>query len=117
MVGSSAVTYSNTAKQRWAGVDAQALEKYGAVSETVARQMASGVRSAAKVEWGGAATGIAGPTGGNEQNPVGTVYLAVSGPGVDVVERHNYPAFDRERVRRAATWGLMDLLRRKIAAG
>jgi nicotinamide-nucleotide amidase len=110
---SSAVTYTESAKQRWACVEAQALEKHGAVSEVVARQMAQGVRAAAGVEWGASVTGFAGPGGGTEANPVGTVYLGVSGPGVDVVERQFWP-FDRERVRRAAAWGLMDLLRKKL---
>ncbi len=108
---SSAVTYSESAKQRWAGVSAEALAKHGAVSEVVARQMAQGVRAAAAVEWGGAVTGFAGPTGGTAADPVGTVYLAVAGPGVDVVKREYWP-YDRELVRRAAAWGLMDLLRR-----
>ncbi|MBL8950461.1 MAG: CinA family nicotinamide mononucleotide deamidase-related protein [Myxococcaceae bacterium] len=110
---SSAVVYSESAKQRWAGVSAAALAEHGAVSEGVALELAAGVRAAAGVEWGGAVTGFAGPTGGTAKDPVGTVYLAVCGPGVDAVERHYWP-FDRERVRRAAAWGLMDLLRRKV---
>ncbi|MBK7863659.1 MAG: nicotinamide-nucleotide amidohydrolase family protein [Archangiaceae bacterium] len=61
---SSAVTYAESAKVRWVGVTAEALERHGAVSEAVARQMARGVREAAKVEWGGAVTGFAGPSGG-----------------------------------------------------
>jgi len=111
---SSAVTYTESAKQRWAGVSASALAEHGAVSEVVARQMAAGVRAAAGVEWGGAVTGYAGPAGGTASDPVGTVYLAVAGPGVDVVQRQHWP-FDRERVRRWAAWGLMDLLRRQLA--
>jgi nicotinamide-nucleotide amidase len=110
---SSAVTYTESAKQRWVGVSAEALRVHGAVSEIVARQMAQGVRAAAGVEWGGSVTGFAGPTGGTAENPVGTVYLGVSGPGVDLVERFHWP-FSRDLVRRAAAWQLMDLLRRKI---
>ena len=113
---SSAVTYTGSAKQRWAGVTAEALATHGAVSEVVARQMAHGVRAAAQVEWGASVTGFAGPGGGSEKDPVGTVYLGVVGPGVDVVERHFWP-FDRERVRRWGAWQLMDLLRRKLPAG
>jgi nicotinamide-nucleotide amidase len=109
---SSAVTYTETAKQRLAGVEAKALEKHTAVSEVVARQMALGVRAAARVEWGAAVTGYAGPTGGTEKDPVGTVYFAVVGPvGLERLERRVFPFFDRERVRRSAAWALMNLLR------
>lgn len=111
---SGAVTYTESAKQRVLGVSASELATHGAVSEVVARAMAKGARERAGVEWGASVTGFAGPTGGTEKDPVGTVYLGVSGPGVDVVERHFWP-FDRERVRRWAAWQLMDLLRRKCA--
>jgi nicotinamide mononucleotide (NMN) deamidase PncC len=64
------------------------------------------------VEWGAAVTGYAGPTGGTEKNPIGTVYFAVVGPvGLERVERRVFPFFDRERVRRSAAWALMNLLR------
>jgi len=113
---SSAVTYTESAKQRWAGVTAQALAEHTAVSEVVAHQMASGVRAAAQVEWGASVTGYAGPGGGTQKDPVGTVYLAVVGPGgFERVARHSFP-FDRDRVRRAAAWALMDLLRRSLKA-
>jgi nicotinamide-nucleotide amidase len=109
---SSAVTYTESAKQRWAGVDAKALAEHSAVSEVVARQMAHGVRAAAQVEWGASVTGYAGPTGGTEKDPIGTVYLAVAGPdGFERTARRTWPGMERERIRRAAAWALMDLLR------
>jgi nicotinamide-nucleotide amidase len=114
---SSAVTYTESAKQRWAGVEASAIAEHSAVSEVVAKQMAHGVRAAAKVEWGASVTGYAGPTGGTEKDPVGTVYLAVAGPnGFERTARHSWVGMDRERLRRAAAWALMDLLRRSLKA-
>ena len=69
------ITYSNEAKQRLAGVDARTLDRYGAVSEQTAREMAVGVAHAASADMGLSATGIAGPDGGTEEKPVGLVYI------------------------------------------
>ena len=75
-----AVTYSNSSKQSVLGVSAESLETYGAVSEAVAREMAEGVRRAAGTTYGISTTGIAGPTGGSEQKPVGTVWFGFASP-------------------------------------
>lgn len=75
-----AVTYSNASKCSALGVDAETIRREGAVSEAVARQMAEGVRRAAGADYGVATTGIAGPTGGTEAKPVGTVWIAVATP-------------------------------------
>jgi nicotinamide-nucleotide amidase len=72
------VTYAYGAKERRLGVDREALDAHGAVSEPVATQMAKGVRDTADVTWGVATTGVAGPTGGTEETPVGTVYVAIA---------------------------------------
>ncbi len=74
------VSYSNEAKIGLLGVDPAALERFGAVSEQVARQMAEGVRRAADSDYAVATTGIAGPAGGSAGKPVGTVWIAVAGP-------------------------------------
>ncbi len=74
------VSYSNEAKIGLLGVDPAALERFGAVSEQVARQMAEGVRRAADSDYAVATTGIAGPAGGSAEKPVGTVWIAVAGP-------------------------------------
>lgn len=74
------VAYSNEAKRDLLGVDAEALARYGAVSEQVARQMAEGVRRVAGADYAVATTGIAGPAGGSPEKPVGTVWIAVATP-------------------------------------
>lgn len=74
------VTYSNDSKVRLLGVDAADIERFGAVSEAVARQMAEGARRMAGADYAVATTGIAGPTGGSEAKPVGTVWIAVATP-------------------------------------
>lgn len=72
------VTYSNDAKRQFLGVRAEALDQYGAVSEPVARQMAEGARRASRTDYAVAVTGIAGPGGGTQEKPVGTVFIAVA---------------------------------------
>lgn len=74
------VAYSNESKNNLLGVDPETIASRGAVSEEVARQMAEGARRIAGADYAVATTGIAGPTGGTEQKPVGTVWMAVAGP-------------------------------------
>ena len=76
----SVVSYCNEVKADVLGVSRADLEKYGAVSSTVAEQMASGVRHLLKTDYAVATTGIAGPTGGSDEKPVGTVWIAVATP-------------------------------------
>ncbi|MCU4925621.1 CinA family protein [Halobacteria archaeon AArc-dxtr1] len=74
-------TYAYDAKRRHLGVSREALDEHGAVSEPVAREMACGVRDVTDVTWGIATTGVAGPTGGDKETPVGTVYVGVAYAG------------------------------------
>lgn len=74
------VAYSNDAKVELLGVRAETIAQYGAVSEQVARQMAEGARRTAGADYAIATTGIAGPTGGSDEKPVGTVWIAVATP-------------------------------------
>lgn len=76
----SVTAYSNEAKHNILGVDPAVIERYGAVSEEVARQMAEGVRRIGSSDYAVATTGIAGPSGGSAEKPVGTVWMAVAGP-------------------------------------
>lgn len=73
----SAVTYANRIKEQMVGVKHETLEAYGAVSAQTACEMAKGIAAAADADMGLAVTGIAGPTGGTPEKPVGTVYIAV----------------------------------------
>ncbi|MEN8118184.1 MAG: competence/damage-inducible protein A [Bacteroidota bacterium] len=75
----SVTSYSNEVKENMLGVKKDTLEKFGAVSEQVAREMVSGVKKVLKANFAIATTGIAGPTGGTEEKPVGTVWIAVAG--------------------------------------
>lgn len=81
------VAYANEVKEQVLGVNVQDLEKYGAVSEPVARQMAEGVRKALGAQYAVSTTGIAGPDGGTKEKPVGTVWVAVAGPKGTVAEK------------------------------
>ena len=74
------VTYSLDAKQNFVNICCDTIARYGAVSEQVVRQMAEGVRHLANAHYAIATTGIAGPTGGTPEYPVGSVWIAVSSP-------------------------------------
>ena len=106
------VTYSNDAKMRRLGVSEETLRAHTAVSRQCALEMARGIRQSAGADYGLATTGIAGPGGGTEAQPVGLVYIAVAdAAGAEAVELHLYG--DRDRIRRTATLHALDLLRRK----
>ncbi|MES3037709.1 MAG: CinA family protein [Bdellovibrionota bacterium] len=79
----SVVSYSNEAKENVLGVRRDSLHDEGAVSEAVARQMAQGVRLSFQSDWSASITGVAGPSGGTPTKPVGTVWIAVAGPGFE----------------------------------
>ncbi len=72
------VTYAYRAKLTALGVTRESLDEYGAVSEPVARQMARSIRDRAETTWGVSVTGIAGPSGGSDEKPVGTMFIGVS---------------------------------------
>ncbi len=107
-----AVVYSNAAKVRTAGVPAELIAAHGAVSEPVARALAEGIRARAGATWGAGITGIAGPGGGTPAKPVGTVHIAVAGPGGTEHHELHLPG-DRARVTAlAAAETLYRLFRR-----
>lgn len=112
-----AVTYSNELKTRLVGVPAEMIAEHGAVSEPVARAMAEGARRAFTSDYGVGITGIAGPGGGSEAKPVGTVHVSVAGPRDGEVEhrRFRFPG-DRDRIRRFSAQAALEMLRRRLLA-
>ncbi|MDO9572120.1 MAG: CinA family protein [Hydrogenophaga sp.] len=94
------VTYSNAAKCELLGVPAALIEAHGAVSEPVARAMAAGAVVNAHAHWSVAVTGIAGPTGGSAEKPVGTVWFGWATP-MGVFTEHQHFDGDRAAVRQA----------------
>lgn len=109
------VTYSNEAKQEMLGVPAAALLRHGAVSEPVVRAMAEGALLHSHADVAVAVSGIAGPDGGSEEKPVGTVWFAWACRGQPTRTERKQLVGDREEVRRqsvaAALAGLLKLLR------
>ncbi|AGB77037.1 MULTISPECIES: nicotinamide-nucleotide amidase [Pseudocitrobacter] len=104
------VTYSNEAKSQMIGVSAVTLEQHGAVSEPVVVEMAVGALRAARASYAVSVSGIAGPDGGSDEKPVGTVWFGVaSATGQGVTQRECF-AGDRESVRRQATAFALQLL-------
>ena len=110
------VTYANSAKSDVLSVDPKLLEKHGAVSEPVARAMAEGSRSRSASTYGIATTGIAGPNGGSDEKPVGTVYIALASVDFKTVTKKFFFPTDRETFKQLAAQTALDVLRRKIIA-
>lgn len=110
----AAVTYANEAKVDLVGVSASTIERFGAVSEETAREMALGARRRFGATIGMAVTGIAGPGGGTPEKPVGTVHIALdSADGTRLHRRHALPG-DRGMIRRFTTALALAMLRRHL---
>ncbi|MBW1877364.1 MAG: competence/damage-inducible protein A [Deltaproteobacteria bacterium] len=107
------VSYANDAKVQLLGVSPSTLEDYGAVSTEVCHQMASGIRERAGSTYGIGITGIAGPSGGSEMKPVGTVHVALAAPDAVHHRKLRLPG-DRRRIQQLAAAAALDLLRRKL---
>ncbi|WP_071392898.1 CinA family protein [Bacillus tuaregi] len=102
VLNSSFITYSNEAKTKLVYVNPITLEKYGAVSEEVAREMASGAAKAANSEVGVGITGVAGPSGGTEDKPVGMVCFGFNINGeIDSFTQY-FEGLNRNEVRRSS---------------
>ncbi|MBE6597784.1 MAG: competence/damage-inducible protein A [Ruminococcaceae bacterium] len=107
------VTYANEAKIRLLGVKPETLSAYGAVSEETAREMAKGVREALGSDIGVSVTGIAGPSGGTPEKPVGTVYIGVSTASGESVRRLSLSAMrSREYIRIVSASNALDMVMR-----
>jgi nicotinamide-nucleotide amidase len=107
------VTYSNDSKMQLVGVTAADLEAHGAVSAPVAEQLARGARQRAGVEMGLGLTGIAGPDGGSEEKPVGTVFIGICSPRGEAVRKYRFFG-TRKTIRERAAQSALDLLRREL---
>jgi nicotinamide-nucleotide amidase len=109
------IAYHNDVKKELLGVSAEAMERYGAVSEEVALQMASGVRKRTGADVGVSVTGIAGPGGGTPEKPVGLVWIAMHSS--DVKARRFHLVGDRTEIRQRAAQAALEMVRRTLAKG
>jgi nicotinamide-nucleotide amidase len=105
--------YSNEMKQNLLGVSEDSLHKYGAVSEQVVCEMAEGARKNLRADFAVATSGIAGPTGGTEEKPVGTVWIAIATPGKTISEKYIF-GDNRERNIIRSSQTALQLLRKTI---
>lgn len=111
----SVVTYSNRMKREILGVNPSVLSTMGAVSRPVALQMARGVKALTDTHWAVSITGIAGPTGGTDTKPVGTVCFAIVGPGFEWSSREQFAGSRTQVQQSSAKFALESLV--KIFAG
>ena len=104
------VAYDNRVKMQQLGVEEHVLQRNGAVSEECAMQMAMGARAHLKSTWALATTGIAGPDGGTEEKPVGTVWIALAGPAGCTAHKYQFGT-DRSRNIKKSAFAALDMLR------
>ena len=116
LVRSTDLAYSNDVKESALGVPGALLAAHGAVSSEVASEMAMGARAALGATYALAVTGIAGPTGGTPDKPVGTVWMALAGPEGEVTRLGKFRG-DRGMIRTSAAYGALQLLREALDEG
>lgn len=109
----SIIAYANDVKISELGVSSNAIQQQGAVSEPVVRQMAAGLRKKLQTDWAIAISGIAGPDGGSPEKPVGTIWIAISGPGRTIARSFLF-GNSRERNIILAANSALNLLRKEI---
>lgn len=107
------VVYTDAMKVKLAGVDASLIEQCSAVSEEVARALAAETRDRTGADFAVSITGYAGPDGGTEKDPIGTVYVGIATPDRLFAERLSFPG-DRERIRKFTTQWALDILRVEV---
>ena len=103
------VAYANQVKQAVLGVSDATLRDHGAVSEACVRELSEGVRKLLGATYGIAVSGVAGPSGGTPEKPVGTVWIAAAGPAQTICRQILWPG-DREQIRKIATAAALNLL-------
>lgn len=109
------VAYDNSVKTRTLGVREQTLQRFGAVSEETALEMARGVRERLGTDYGISTTGVAGPSGGTPEKPVGLVWFAVCGNGVEKTLQRTMPPGDRDSIQARATVAALTLLWKQLS--
>lgn len=110
------IAYANEIKESELGVSREKINLYGAVSEEVAREMATGIQHKFHSDYALATSGIAGPTGGTGEKPVGTTWIAIASPGSVSTEKFLF-GDDRERNIRRTALQALNMLRKKILSG
>lgn len=109
----SVVSYANEVKVEALGVSEENLKRFGAVSEEVVRQMAEGARKRLKTDYAIATSGVAGPTGGTEEKPVGTVWIAVATPTGTIAKKYQF-GHNRERNIEISANTALNMLRKQL---
>jgi len=104
------VTYSNRSKELRLGVNRETLLRFGAVSRQTAQEMATGVRTETRADVALSVTGIAGPTGGTPDKPVGTVFIGLATPAATTVHELALNDHQRHEIRTLSTWSALALL-------
>ncbi len=107
------VTYSNALKENFLGVDSALIKAHGAVSAEVSEAMAKGALEKSGADYAVSITGVAGPTGGSKEKPVGTAFIGLASKNITLSKKMFYPA-QRDRIRRYAAFYALDLLRRDM---
>jgi nicotinamide-nucleotide amidase len=113
----SGVTYANTAKEGILGVSPETIEKYGAVHEETVKEMAEGARKASGATYGLATSGIAGPEGGTDEKPVGTVCIGIATPDGLYAQRRLFTFGERLMKKQIFAAAALDTLRSHLLAG
>jgi nicotinamide-nucleotide amidase len=109
-----AVTYSNASKVQLLNVDPGVIEKFGAVSRETAEAMAAGIRKTSGADIGISTTGIAGPSGGSVEKPVGLVWIGYADRDAVFALRFHF-GNDRRRVKERASQAALELVRRRLS--
>ena len=109
-----AIVYSNDLKTLFCDVPPLMIAEHGAVSKQVALALAEGIRKKCRSTIGVGVTGIAGPTGGSDEKPVGLVYIGLASQGYTEVVERKFPSGDRERIRMWAAQQALDMIRKKL---
>ena len=108
--GGGLVTYSNAIKESWLGVNADTIERFGAVSELCVREMLEGVLNASLSDYAIATSGVAGPTGGTIEKPVGTVHVGARSKEGDIMIERLLLEGDREYIQTQSAYHALKLL-------